>query len=225
LSNESADSPAPRHRKSFGSLLLELVMIGIGVFLGASAEQWRDSRHQETLARASLQNFRHEIANNRAQIAAVRVYHDSLGNNTLAFLNTEGPRGLREFMQSVRYHGMTPPELEHTAWDLALATQALSDIDPTLAFAISHVYSIQQSFVLMQTSFMGNALTPTTFANVANATPLAIAMSSYLEDVNIQEPRLIHLYDKLLPLIDSALGGPPATDSVTKKKDSAAAKK
>ena len=197
------------------------MMIGVGVFLGASAEQWRDSRHQADLARASLENFRHEITSNRARIAQVRSYHSDLSENTLVFINSDGPRGLREFMQGLHYHGMTPPELEHTAWDLALATQALTDIEPTLAFSISHVYSIQQSFAAMETSFMGNALTPTTFANVSNATPLAIAMSGYLEDVNIQEPRLIKLYDQLLPRIDSALGGPPPPP----RKDSVVANK
>jgi hypothetical protein len=222
LSDDSENHSAPRHRKTAGALLLELLMIGIGVFLGASAEQWRDARHERELARASLMNFRREVSDNRRRIAVVRSYHTDLATNTATFLNGSRPHSLQNFITTVHYRGMVTADLEHTAWDLALATQALSNIDPSLAFDISHVYSMQQNFAQMQTNFLGNTLTPTTFSNVSNATPLAIAMSAYLGDVNIQEPLLMRLYDHLLPRIDSALGGPPPTP---KKKDSVVAAK
>jgi hypothetical protein len=71
------------------------------------------------------------------------------------------------------------------------------------------VYTVQHAFDEMQSSFMQSIFTPTTFANSEDARGLAGVMESYLEDVNIQEPRLLKLYDALLPQIDSALGGPP----------------
>lgn len=78
---------------------------------------------------------------------------------------------------------------------VALATQALSDIEPRLAFAVSNVYTVQRTFEAQQSSFMQGAFTPSTFAAYRDATGLAGALASYFEDVNIQEPRLLKLYD------------------------------
>lgn len=48
---------------------------------------------------------------------------------------------------------------------------------------------------------MQSIFTPATFANIQDASGLAGVMASYLEDVNIQEPKLLTLYDALLPQI------------------------
>ena len=215
---KTIEAPARAHRKPIGALLLELMMIGVGVFLGATAEQWRDTRHHRALVTASLQNFHREMLANRGRIQARREYHEALGKGVLGFMSSDGPPTLQRLLTAAKFRGMQPVDLEHTAWDLALATQALGDIDPPLALAISHVYSVQQGFVSMQSGFMANALSPATFANANNATGLAIAMSSYLGDVNIQEPGLMQLYDRVVPRIDSVLGpaGVPR-DTVPKK--------
>jgi hypothetical protein len=49
---------------------------------------------------------------------------------------------------------------EHTAWDLALATQALSYLDPNLAFDISKVYTKQNAFEKLEESFLVRGLYP-----------------------------------------------------------------
>jgi hypothetical protein len=198
-----------QHRRSMSSLLLELAMIGVGVFLGASAEQWRETRHHRELATASLRNFRREVADNRSLVAAVRGYHTALGADAHTFIEAKGPHTLQAFFHATQWHGVAPVEFKHTAWDLALATQALSDIEPRLAFAVSDVYAVQQTFDTMQHDLMQTVFTPATFEHAQDATGLAGALDSFFEDVNIQEPRLLKLYDRLLPQIDSALGGPP----------------
>jgi hypothetical protein len=210
-----------QHRRSIGGLFLELAMIGVGVFLGASAEQWRETRHHRDLATASLRNFRREVADNRAEVAQGRAYHLALGEGAEQFLQSTGPHTLTAFFRSMHWKGIVPAEFKHTAWDLALATQALSDIEPRLAFAVSDAYTVQHKFDEMQSSFMQSIFTPATFANAQDARGLAGVMESYLEDVNIQEPRLLKLYDALLPQIDAALGGPPPAAPTTQQVKSA----
>jgi hypothetical protein len=193
-----------QHRRSMGSLLLELAMIGVGVFLGASAEQWRETRHHRELATASLRNFRREIADNRAQVASLRSYHTALGESTGKFIEAKVRTRSRHSFTPRTGMASLPVEFKHTAWDLALATQALSDIEPRLAFAVSDVYAVQQTFDTMQHDLMQTVFTPATFEHAQDATGLAGELGSFFEDVNIQEPRLLELYDKLLPQIDSA---------------------
>ena len=121
------DTPhSASHSKSITSILLEVAMIVTGVFLGLMAEQWREGRHEQSLAQASLRNFRAEIALNRTQIERVRTYHDSLEGNLLKFSDAKGLHTFTAFRTDTHFHGVRPVNLEHTAWDLALATQALS---------------------------------------------------------------------------------------------------
>jgi zona occludens toxin (predicted ATPase) len=97
-----------------------------------------------------------------------------------------------------------PVIYEHTAWDLALATQALSYLKPDLAFAISKVYTQQSAFQTLENSFLASAFTPASMSS-DNQKGLATAMMLYLIDVNIEEPILLQLYDKVIPEVNSAL--------------------
>lgn len=92
-------------------------MIGIGVFLGASAEQWRETRHHHDVATASLRNFRREVADNRSTVAHVRTYHIALGSGTRDFLEADGAPTLTALFAATHWHGAVPAALKHTAWD------------------------------------------------------------------------------------------------------------
>jgi hypothetical protein len=46
----------------------------------------------------------------------------------------------------VKISGLRWVTFEHTAWDLALATQSLAHLDGVVAYALSRVYSQQQSY-------------------------------------------------------------------------------
>jgi len=79
---------------------------------------------------------------------------------------------------------------EHTAWDLALATQALSWLKPDLAFDISKVYTQQNAFQRFEESFLAGAFTPATLSS-DDMKGLATAMEFYLNDVNQLEPGML----------------------------------
>lgn len=205
---------ARKHRRRhISGLVLELLMIVIGVFLGAMAEQWREAQHEHALAMASLRNFRREIADNRDRVLQVHDYHVALGKRVDSVVNGGSTPSFREFVSKTGYRGVEPVDFDHTAWDLAIATQALTDFDPQLAYAISRVYTYQTSFQRYEDGFVQNALSPTTFANMNDALGLGITMDAYLIDVRNEESSLVKAYDGLLPKLDSALGGPPPSDS------------
>jgi hypothetical protein len=55
---------------------------------------------------------------------------------------------------------MRPIAFEHTAWDLALSTQAMAHIAPDLAYDISRIYTHQASFQTYENSFIAAMLAP-----------------------------------------------------------------
>ena len=191
-------------QRSFFNLLFEVVLIAVGVFLALWANNWHEDREHRAQAKAALRNFVGEMEANRQATQRNRTYHETFARELREFLASKEPASEDRLNKSVHFEGMRPVIFEHTAWDLALATQALSYLDPDLAFDISKVYTQQNAFQKLEDSFLAAAFTPASLSS-DNVKGMATAMELYLIDVNQQEPAILQLYDKVIPEINSAL--------------------
>jgi hypothetical protein len=181
-------------------ITLEVVLISVGVFLALMGEQWRESAHTRELAEASLRGFRSEILANRQAVAAVKEYHVTLLKSLQTHLaaDTKAPERDR-----VQIQGLQPVFFEHTAWDLALATQSLAHIDTQLAFALSRTYGLQRTYA-EQTRGIMQAI------YLRPLTDNFEGLAAYYGDLVLWEPELLQMYEELLPQIDRALGDRPS---------------
>jgi hypothetical protein len=197
----TALTPAPRpKRRSFVKVGLEVLLIAIGVFLGLAGDQWRESAHQRALAAASLRRFRVEIAKNRDAVLVVRDKHEA------------GLKAIREYFavdertrrNLVLPMSTSPAFLEYAAWDLAIATQSLGDIDQNLAQHLAGVYAMQR-----QLDNATRTITDVMYAkgDAPNPAPFLTSLSLYFGDCNLIEPRLVARYDEALKKLDAAIGG------------------
>ena len=191
-------------QRSFFNLLFEVVLIAVGVFLALWANNWHEDREHRAQAKAALRNFVGEMEANRQATQRNRTYHETFARELREFLASKEPANEDRLNKSVHFEGMRPVIFEHTAWDLALATQALSYLDSELAFDISKVYTQQNAFQKLEDSFLAAAFTPASLSS-DNVKGMATAMELYLIDVNQQEPAILQLYDKVIPEINSAL--------------------
>jgi hypothetical protein len=194
------DLGAHSRGKSLLKIALEVVLISTGVFLGLMGEQWREHRQHRELAESSLRTFRTELASNRTSVAAVKDYHVTTSKALERYLAVD-PRARERDDLSIQ--GLRPAFIEHTAWDLALATQALAYIDPKLAFALSKIYSLQQEY---QTLTLGVLQSMYVHPPSKNDDAFFRAVSLYYGDVVLIEPRLLTMYDGAVTEIDRALG-------------------
>lgn len=191
-------------QRSFFNLLFEVALIAVGVFLALWANNWHEDREHRAQAKAALRNFAAEMEANRQATQRNRAYHETFARELREFLASKEPANEDRLNKSVHFEGMRPVIFEHTAWDLALATQALSYLDPDLAFDISKVYTGQNAFQKLEDSFLAAAFTPASLSS-DNVKGMATAMELYLIDVNQQEPAILQLYDKVIPEVNSAL--------------------
>ena len=191
-------------QRSFLNLFFEVVLIAVGVFLALWANNWHEDHEHRAQAQAALSNFANEMEANRQATQRNRTYHETFARELREFLASKEPANEDRLNKSVHFEGMRPVIFEHTAWDLALATQALSYLDPDLAFDISKVYTQQNAFQKLEDSFLAAAFTPASLSS-DNVKGMATAMELYLIDVNQQEPAILQLYDKVIPEINSAL--------------------
>jgi hypothetical protein len=190
------------HPKSWLGLTTQVVLIGLSVFLALMAEQWRVRTEHRHDAEAALHYIREEVMVNRDAIKKERPYHEQLSEEIGRFLESDGPKTRQTFDAKVHFMGVHPVIFERTAWELALANQSLSYLKPSLAYAISRVYTRQQAFQTLENSFLQSAFAPATFGT-QDAAVYAGAIQAYLIDVNIQEPALLQLYEQLLHQLDN----------------------
>jgi len=195
--------PDATHRsKSLLKIGLEVLLIGTGVFLGLMGEQWRERAQHRELAAESLRRFREEIAMNRTAVSAVKDYHATMKKTLDAFVSAD-LKG-REKMD-VQLRGLQPATFERSAWDLALVTQSLAYIDPQLVFSLSRIYTLQQGYAALSNGILQAMYIRTPDENLSG---FFSAVAIYYGDIVLYEPKLLELYDEVMPRIDRALGEP-----------------
>lgn len=191
------------HRGSYGKILLEVALITLGVFLALMVDQWRERAGHEQLAADTLRRFRTEFYANRAAVSAVRDKHVASFERIRAYFAAEPQaRATMAYPNS----STSPAFMEYTAWDVAIATQALAYVDQDLAQQVAHVYAVQR-----QLDGATRDITHVMYmrAGDADPAPLSISLATYFDDCNLIEPRLLKLYDEILATLDVRLGPSP----------------
>ena len=98
--------------------------------------------------------------------------------------------------------GIQPVAFAQTAWDLAIATQSLADIDSSLAFELAALYGFQRTYTgLTEGMLRAMYVRPPS----ENLEPFLHTLRVYLDDIVGLEPEMVKAYAKILPLIDRAL--------------------
>jgi hypothetical protein len=197
--------PGAAHRsKSLLKIGLEVLLISSGVFLGLMGEQWRERAQHRELADESLRRFRDEIVMNRKAVAAVKDYHVTAKEQLDAYVRADA--ATRQKID-VSLQGIQPASFERSAWDLAFATQSLAHIEPQLAFSLSRIYTLQQGYADLSRGILQAMYLRTPQENLAG---FFAAVAIYYGDIVFYEPKLLKMYDEILPQIDRALGESPA---------------
>jgi hypothetical protein len=195
-----ATEPSPLQRGSIGKIVLEVALITLGVFLALWVGEWRERADHRDLAEATLRRFRTEFQANRRAVAAVRDKHvASLEHIRAYFAADPASRAGMKYP----FMATNPAFMEYTAWDLALATQALTYIEPDLAQAVAHVYAVQRQ---LDAATHDITLVMYTRGGDVDPVPLTRSLSIYFGDCTLIEPRLLQIYDDVLAKLDARLG-------------------
>lgn len=195
LSSPAPAAARPISRPWLFKVVVEVLLISLGVFLALTGEQWRQRAEDRSRAQAALRRFQVEIQVNRSAVLAVKDYHQELLTQIRRYL-ADDPQSRTQ--ANVRIQGLRPVFFERTAWDLAIATQALAHIEPDIAFALSRVYGLQATYAEMTRGIMQAVYQRPIDQNFDG-------LSAYYGDLVIWEPQLVQMYDELLRQLDTAL--------------------
>jgi hypothetical protein len=196
---ETAHRPPGRPARA---VVLEVILISAGVFLGLLGDAWRERAQHREFAEASLRRFRTEITVNRKALLDVRDYHVSTLRALQRYLGSDLPKTEATF--DVQFNGLGVVYFEQTAWDLALATQSLAYLDPDLAFALSRTYTVQRGYARQQEAILSAAIYGRSWNEDFEG--YWQSLLAYYGDLSFLDPALLRAYDQALPLVDRALG-------------------
>jgi hypothetical protein len=198
--------PAAWRWKSVPMLLLEVVLITAGVFLGLLGEQWRENGEHRRLATAALKQFRSEFVANRAEVDRVHQRHVDQLKNLGEYLRTNSVALLAHMVDRTKPIPLPVPDtvtdsagVDFAAWDLALATQSLAHIDSQLVADMSSAYTMQRVYWtahgnIQQASY--GITDPVIHIN---------GVTTWLDDVVLYERLMKERYDNLIPRLDKAI--------------------
>jgi hypothetical protein len=196
----------PHRRRSLLKILLEVVLITAGVFLGLAGESWRESREHREHAAQSLRMFKRELETNRDAVLRVHQRHKDQEKGLSDYFAANGPALMAAMSDPSKPLPALPDIVtdsavfDYSAWDVALATESLAYIDPELVAMISDAHRMQQ---MIEDDHKAIAQVSYSYQNLVH---FLRGLAGYFGDTALHEELLLERYEKLLPRLDKAMG-------------------
>ena len=132
-------------RRSLGRLLLEVFFIVLGVMVALAGNEWRENRALDKRTDAALENIRLEILRNQQTLQQRLPYHEALRDSLDSYLpeirNTSFPNVSERRLGMQR--GLYFLLVYDAAWQTALTSQVLSNVDYEMLTVLSTIYQVQ----------------------------------------------------------------------------------
>lgn len=116
---------------------LELLSIVIAIVLGFIVTEWRESRQEAKKAKLALQRIAQEVELNRDAAASMLPYYEDMLNQ----MDSLGRDSLNVASDLNGWEGINPIAFQSSAYQLAMQTGLLANIDFDMATAISLYYA------------------------------------------------------------------------------------
>lgn len=139
-------------REALLRILVESSLIVLSILLALAVNEWRQKRADTALAETALGNFATELRHNRDAVETVLPYHREISKrleDLLAHPEKVAAESddLISLLSTIAPAGVQPPDLRTTAWETALATNALLHLDYETTFRLAGIYEGQRQGV------------------------------------------------------------------------------
>jgi hypothetical protein len=181
------------------------MLIVMSILLALGVRAWQDGRDVRQLISRSMTSFQNEITLNRGRIDDLYRYHAGLLTvlaETDLHANPQSAEEIRNVLDSLQ-----STLLLSSAWETALATGALAEMDYEAVFVLSLTYSYQQRFQALYNTRLNDvqelttddSLPPPRLANTANR---------YMAELTTAEAELLDAYNQAMELFSGASNDP-----------------
>ena len=183
-------------------VLFESFLITISILVALALDQWRENRQDEAAVQQALSNFVSEIQRNQTRIEDTAPFNRGLLEVLRNHYDTKDIGTVDDYVNMVESYAAA--DLRTTAWETALATGSLADMEYDLVSVLSFTYGKQSDYEIATQSGMSDL---TSLQNLSTdrlelATYNAIR---YLNGITNLEAELAIIYNEALTVVDSAV--------------------
>lgn len=176
------------------------MLIVISILLALGVRAWQDGRDVRQLIARSLASFQNEITLNRSRIDDLYLYHAGLQSvlgDASDHTSGESTEDIRNVLDSLQ-----PAVLLTSAWDTALATGALSEMEYETVFVLSLTYSYQQRFQTLYNTRLNDVQDLSTDESLPPNRLLSNA-NRYVAELTMAEAELLDAYNQAMELLSA----------------------
>ncbi len=206
------DKTQARSRRSLGPMLLEVFFIMLGVMVALAANEWREGNALAKRTDVALENIRLEILRNQATLQQRLPYHQAMSDSIR--VNFPILKDISfEFVEIARL-GMTRgpffESLYNTAWQTALTSQILPNVDYETLTLLATIYQTQDELKEVENQFSSIIFLPDNMEKGKAYHALLLAQP-FINGVVKHERELLSIYDTALRRLnpDAYVPAPP----------------
>ncbi len=182
-------------RKKIGKLLLEIIPVMVGVFLGFLVSSWADANKKGSQTAVLRKNIVGEMQSNSKKIRNVLAYHEMLRDSSRYYLSNFSPAIKPNFFEGVRVSPLT-----RSAFETGVQTGLINGFSFEKIQKINDLYTRQDNYGNM-INLLFTGLINVTMNTDESETGMRkvlqfLAMS--MTDIVIHESELLNEYNRLL---------------------------
>lgn len=183
-------------KKKTIDLILQIIPVMIGVYLGFVISNWGEDRKKEKQSEVFVNNLISEINLNKAKLQSVIDYHKILRDSSRFYINNQATHSLST--QPDFFKGIRTETLLESAYNTGIQTGIISELDLNRVQTLNQLYAYQQEY---------NEYIKITLAGLINMDfdndeksikKILLFISVSMTDIIIKEQLLIDSYDNIL---------------------------
>jgi hypothetical protein len=179
-------------------VLFESALITLSILLALALDEWRENSQNEAMIQQAMYSFLSEIRQNKIRVDDAAPFNRGL-SSVLSQRQAAGNIGsVSEFV--VMLESYSPAVLQSTAWETALATGSLANMDYNLVSALSLTYSLQERYQQVTRNGITDLMSPQNLSE--EKLDLAVYNAvRYLNDLTKMEIELAIVYEEAQAVI------------------------
>ena len=130
-------------KKNLGKILLDLIPVAIGVYIGIFVSNWNEEKQKKALTADMLDRIEREINLNQKRISDVQNYHIMV-RDTVQKINIDAYESHAAVFRFWR--GFQMPRLHSSAFETAYQSGVTPYIDADLLERLNTLYTQQESY-------------------------------------------------------------------------------
>ena len=177
-------------------IVLQIIPVMIGVYLGFVVSDWADARKRDGQARLFVESIRSEIESNREILNLVRDYHLMLRDSSQAYASGQGG-GKPRFFEGTRMM-----KLGNSAYQTGIQTGIINELPLGKIQALNTLYTFQNDYNEFGTLMMASLIEKDFSDDPEDIRKIARFLAVTMTDVVIKERDLLRDFDALLDSLE-----------------------